>query len=86
MDYAEIQIKRIIITNAMTSLVAMANMSAHETLFWQPGTLSTAALALITVSKPSPASERSIGLSFSDVWFVEASITEASHPCSTRTK
>lgn len=65
----------------MTSRVAIAKMSAHETLFWQPGTLSTAALALITVSNPSPASERLIGLSFSEVLFLEASMTEASHPC-----
>ena len=73
-------------TNAMTSLVANANMSAHETLLWQPGTLSTAALALITVSNPSPASERFIGLSFSDVLFLVASITDASHPYPTCTK
>jgi len=65
----------------MTSLVANAKMSAHETLFWQPGTLSTAAFALITVSNPSPASERLIGLSFSEVLFLVANITEASHPC-----
>jgi hypothetical protein len=35
---------------------------------------------LITVSKPSPANERLISLSFSEVLFLEANITEASHP------
>lgn len=63
----------------MTSLVAKAKISAHETTFLHPLTLSTAALALITVSKPSPARERLSGLSFSD--FLEASIIEASQPC-----
>lgn len=39
----------------MASLVAMASTSAQDTLPRHPGTASTAALALITVSKPSPA-------------------------------
>ncbi|KAJ8628947.1 hypothetical protein MRB53_022270 [Persea americana] len=37
----------------------MAKISAQETLFWQFGLLSTAPLALITVSNPSPASHAS---------------------------
>lgn len=57
-----------LLTKTTTSLVAKANMSAQETLFLHPGTLSTAALALITVSNPSPASERFSALSFSEVW------------------
>ena len=56
-------------------------MSAQETLFLHPGTLSTAALALITVSKPSPASERFSALSFSEVWLFVWINTEASQPC-----
>lgn len=64
----------------MTSLVAKANISAQETLCLHPGTLSTAALALITVSKPSPASERSSPESFSALPLGDANITEASHP------
>jgi hypothetical protein len=69
-----------IFTKTTTSLVARAKISAHETLFLQLGTLSTAALALITVSNPSPASERLSELSFSDPRFLEASMTEASQP------
>ena len=48
-------------TSAMTSRVAMARISAHETLFLQLPTASTAALALITVSNPSPANDRLSG-------------------------
>lgn len=48
-------------TNEMTSRVAMTRISAQETLFLQPGTASTAALALMTVSNPSPANERLSG-------------------------
>lgn len=59
----------------------MAKISAQETLFLHLGTLSTAALALITVSKPSPASEILSGPSFSDLRFLEASKIEASQPC-----
>uniref|UniRef100_A0A0A9AU50 Uncharacterized protein n=1 Tax=Arundo donax TaxID=35708 RepID=A0A0A9AU50_ARUDO len=66
---------------AMTSLVAMARMSAQDTLFRHRGTASTAALALMTVSKPSPARERLTGLSFSAVLLrVDATTTEASQP------
>ena len=65
----------------MTSRVAIARISAHETLLVQLGTASTAALALITVSNPSPANERLSGLSFSAVLLaVDAIITEASQP------
>uniref|UniRef100_J3MI57 Uncharacterized protein n=1 Tax=Oryza brachyantha TaxID=4533 RepID=J3MI57_ORYBR len=65
----------------MASLVAMASMSAQETLSRQPGTASTAALALMTVSKPSPARERLFGWSFSAVLFaVDATTTDASQP------
>lgn len=46
-----------VLTKTMTSLVARANISAHETLFRQLGLLSSAALALMTVSNPSPASD-----------------------------
>lgn len=67
-------------TNLTTSLVAKAKMSAQETLFRQLGTLSTACFALITVSNPSPASERLSELSFSAVPFLENNNTEASHP------
>lgn len=45
----------------MTSRVAMARMSAQETLLLQLGTASTAALALITVSNPSPARDKLSG-------------------------
>lgn len=45
----------------MTSLVAMARMSAQDTLFLQLGIASTAAFALTTVSNPSPANERLSG-------------------------
>lgn len=48
-------------TSAMTSRVAIARMSAQETLFLQLGIASTAALALITVSNPSPANDRLSG-------------------------
>lgn len=48
-------------TSAMTSRVAMARISAQETLFLQLGIASTAALALITVSNPSPANDRLSG-------------------------
>ena len=48
-------------TNTTTSLVARASISAQETLFVHRESLSTAALALITVSNPSPARERSSG-------------------------
>ena len=65
----------------MTSRVAIARISAHETLFLQLATASTAALALMTVSNPSPANERLSGLSFSAVLVPEdAIITEASQP------
>ena len=65
----------------MTSRVAMARISAHETLFLQLGTASTAALALITVSNPSPAKERLSGWSFSALLLpVDCIITEASQP------
>jgi len=60
----------------------MAKISAHETLFLHNGTASTAAFALITVSNPSPASERLSGWSFSALLFpVDATKTEASQPC-----
>jgi len=65
----------------MTSRVARARMSAHDTWFVHAGTASTAALALMTVSKPSPARERLLGWSFSAVLFpVDTRITDASHP------
>lgn len=48
-------------TRFTTSLVARASMSAQETLLVQRGSLSTAAFAFTTVSKPSPASEISSG-------------------------
>lgn len=67
-------------TNTMTSLVAKAKISAHETLFLHSATFSTASFALMTVSKPSPASERSSSASFSASPLRDASITEASHP------
>lgn len=66
----------------MTSLVAMAKMSAHDTM--PSHSASTACLALPTVSKPSPAKERLSGESFSASLFGEAMRTEASHPCSRR--
>lgn len=66
----------------MASRVAIASISAQETLFLQLGTASTAALALITVSNPSPASERLSGWSFSAVLLpLDAIITDASQPC-----
>ena len=56
-------------------------MSAQETLFLQLATASTAALALITVSNPSPANDRLSEWSFSAVLLPEdAIITEASQP------
>lgn len=68
-------------TSAMTSRVAIVSISAHDTLLVHCGTASTAALALITVSNPSPASDKLIGLSFSAVLFPDdATITDASHP------
>lgn len=70
----------------MTSRVAMARISAQETLFLHLGLLSTAALALITVSNPSPARERLSGWSFSAVLPpVDAIMTEASQPCNFHT-
>ena len=69
-------------TSAITSRVAIAKISAHETLFLHNGTASTASFALITVSNPSPASERLSGWSFSALlFFVDATKTEASQPC-----
>ena len=59
----------------------MAKISAQETLFWQFGSLSTAALALITVSNPSPARDISSGWSFSAPPLEDARSTDASHPC-----
>jgi hypothetical protein len=59
----------------------MARMSAQETRFRHRGTASTAALARITVSKPSPARDRLMGWSFSAVALgVDATTTEASQP------
>jgi hypothetical protein len=53
-------------------------MSAHETT---PGhRASTASLALMTVSNPSPGRERFSFASFSASPFGEAIVTEASHP------
>lgn len=72
------------ITNTTTSLVARASISAQETLFLHWGSLSTAALALTTVSNPSPAREMSSGWSFSALLFGEESSTEASQPYTTR--
>ena len=69
-------------TKAMTSRVAMVRMSAHDTWLAHCGTASTAAFAWMTVSKPSPASERLAGLSFSAVLFPDdTTMTDASHPC-----
>lgn len=65
-------------TKLTTSLVARARISAQETLFRHLGSLSTAALALTTVSKPSPASDISSGCSLSA--FGVASKIEASQP------
>jgi hypothetical protein len=66
----------------MASRVAMVRMSAQETWLVHCGTASTAALAWMTVSKPSPARERLMGLSFSAVLVpVDTRITDASHPC-----
>lgn len=68
-------------TRAMTSRVAIARISAQETLFLQLGTASTAALALITVSNPSPASERLSGWSFSALLpGVDPTTIDASQP------
>lgn len=68
-------------TRAITSLAAIARISAQDTLFLHWGTASTAALALITVSNPSPANERLSLWSFSALLLpVDATITEASHP------
>jgi hypothetical protein len=65
----------------MASLVAMASTSAQDTLPRHPGTASTAALALITVSKPSPARDWLMTWFFSAVLFaVDATITDASQP------
>lgn len=73
--------KLFILTSWMTSLVAKARMSAQETLFLQREFESTAALALITVSNPSPANDRLSEWSFSAVFpGVDDTITEASHP------
>lgn len=69
-------------TSSMTSRVASARMSAHDTWLAHAGTASTAALAWMTVSKPSPARERLLGWSFSAVLFpVDTRITDASQPC-----
>lgn len=78
--------KCILLTKLTTSLAAMAMISAQETLFLQRGTLSTASFAFITVSNPSPARDRLSELSFSDVKFLENSMTEASHPCPSEEK
>ncbi|WVZ60666.1 hypothetical protein U9M48_010657 [Paspalum notatum var. saurae] len=65
----------------MTSRVARARMSAQETWLVHAGTASTAALAWMTVSKPSPARERLLGWSFSAVLFpVDTTMMDASHP------
>jgi hypothetical protein len=67
-----------LLTKTITSLVARAKMSAHETT---PGhRASTASLALMTVSNPSPGRERFSFASFSASPFGEAIVTEASHP------
>ncbi|KAH0467307.1 hypothetical protein IEQ34_004545 [Dendrobium chrysotoxum] len=74
-------------TREMTSRVAMARISAQETLFRHWVTASTAALALMTVSNPSPARERLSELSFSALLFaVDATITDASQPYMSRDK
>lgn len=70
-----------LLTRTMTSRVANARISAQETLFLHSATLSTAALALITVSNPSPANDKLSTLSFSALFpGVDAIITDASHP------
>lgn len=72
------------LTSAITSRVAKARISAHETLFLHWGMASTAAFALITVSNPSPAKDRLSGWSFSAWLFpVDAIKTEASQPFNT---
>ena len=64
----------------MASRVAKARMSAQETLLRHLGSASTAALALMTVSNPSPANDRLSGWSFSAVLLGEAIMVEASQP------
>lgn len=63
----------------MTSLVAIAKISAHETTPGQAA--STAFLALMTVSNPSPARDRLSDESFSASLFGDAINTDASLPC-----
>ena len=56
-------------------------MSAHDTRLGLGHCVSTAALGLMTVSKPSPARERLLTWSFSAVLLaVDAISTDASHP------
>jgi hypothetical protein len=63
----------------MASRVAMASTSVQET--WSGHAASTAALALLTVSNPSNASERLSGASLSAVLpAVDVISTEPSHP------
>ncbi|BAF13273.1 Os03g0762200 [Oryza sativa Japonica Group] len=67
----------------MASRVAMASTSVQET--WSGHAASTAALALLTVSNPSNASERLSGASLSAVLpAVDVISTEPSHPCTPR--
>lgn len=63
----------------MTSLVAIAKISAQETTPGQAA--STAFFALMTVSNPSPARDLSSAESFSASSFGDAIITDASLPC-----
>lgn len=68
-------------TRPMTSRVAMVRMSAHDTRLGLGHCVSTAAFALMTVSKPSPARERLLTWSFSAVLFADDTMmTDASHP------
>lgn len=69
---------RAFLTRRTTSLAAITKMSAQETT---PGHFaSTACLAFITVSNPSPARERLSGASFSASPFGDAIMIDASQP------
>ncbi|KAK8943586.1 hypothetical protein KSP40_PGU009844 [Platanthera guangdongensis] len=66
----------------MSSRVAMTGMSAQETLLRHLDTVSTTALALMTVSNPSPTRERLSGLSFSALLFVVEATVETKNSVS----
>lgn len=73
-----------IFTKKTASLAARAKMSAQDTLLVHRGSLSTAALARMTVSNPEGFREKSSGWNHSSFPFGLMIINDASHPYSNK--